>query len=149
MTLGDCIREYREQNRLSQRQFSEMCELSNAYISILEKNLNPKTKEPPIPSYGVYKKVATAMGISVQSLMEKADESQVSLGSNVTFEIPSVPLYNDLIESIFKTAKAARKTPEKELLELFATMTDSDKAKLLDYAQYIVDSYKRADKRRK
>ena len=37
---------------------------------------------------------------------------------------------------------------EKQLLSLFATMTDSDKEKLLDYAQYIVDSYTRPDKRR-
>ena len=35
MTLGDCIREYREAHDLSQRQFAELCGLSNAYISIL------------------------------------------------------------------------------------------------------------------
>lgn len=144
MTLGDCIKEYRELNKLSQRQFSEQCDLSNAYISILEKNLNPKTKEPPIPTYGVYKKVADAMGVSVDSLMEKANESQVSLGSNITFDTPSKPFSNDVIEML-----ETRLHPEKELLSLFATMTDSDKEKLLDYARYTVDSYKRADKRRK
>ena len=37
---------------------------------------------------------------------------------------------------------------EKEILSLFATMTDTDKDKLLDYARFIVDSYKRPDKRR-
>lgn len=148
MTLGDCIKEYRDLNDLSQRQFADMCELSNAYISILEKNLNPKTQEPPIPSYGVYKKVATAMGISVDSLMEKADESQVSLGSNIMLEIPPKPFSNDLIESVGKMLDD-RLHPENELLALFATMTTTDKEKLLDYARYIVESYKRTDKRRK
>lgn len=63
MTLGDCIKEYREEHGLSQRQFSEACGLSNAYISILEKNVNPKTNEPPVPTLGAYKKIANVMDL--------------------------------------------------------------------------------------
>ena len=46
MTLGMIIKEYRERNRLSQRQFALMCDVSNGYISMLEEGRNPKTNEP-------------------------------------------------------------------------------------------------------
>lgn len=148
MTLGECVKEYREYHRLSQRQFAEMCELSNAYISILEKNLNPKTGEAPVPTVGVYKKIANAMGISTESLMEKANESSVSLGFRMTFDTPAMPFHPQVIEILDKSIEESKNANEKELLSLFFTMTDYDKEKLLDYARYIVDSYKRPGKRR-
>lgn len=149
MTLGDCVKEYREYHKLSQRQFAEMCELSNAYISILEKNLNPKTGEAPVPTVGVYKKIANAMGISTQSLMEKANESSVSLGFKMAFDIPAMPFHPDVINMVEQRIEDLNNAKEKEILSLFASMTDTDKEKLLDYARFIVDSYKRPDKRRK
>ena len=39
MKIGEYIRQYREENKLSQREFAKMCGLSNAYISMLEKQL--------------------------------------------------------------------------------------------------------------
>lgn len=149
MTLGDCVKEYRKYHKLSQRQFSEMCELSNAYISILEKNLNPKTGEAPVPTVGVYKKIANAMGISTQSLMEKANESSVSLGFRMAFDTPAMPFHPDVIDIVERRINETKDSKEKEMLSMFAAMTDTDKDKLLDYARFIVDSYKRPDKRRK
>lgn len=149
MTLGDCVKEYREYHKLSQRQFAEMCELSNAYISILEKNLNPKTGEPPVPTVGVYKKIASAMGVSMQSLMEKANESSVSLGFKMAFDMPAMPFHPDVIDMVSQRIEETKNYKENEILSLFAAMTDTDKDKLLDYARFIVDSYKRPDKRRK
>lgn len=148
MTLGDCVKQYRTEHDMSQRQFAEECGLSNAYISILEKNVNPKTGEPPIPTIGVYSKIAKVMGISAHDLMCKADESFVSLGSNMAFEYPSMPFRPDVVDMVDRRIEELKKTHEKELLSLFQTMTDDDKEKLLDYARYIVDSYKRSDKRR-
>ena len=148
MTLGDCVKEYRDSRDLSQRQFAELCDLSNAYISVLEKNVNPKTGEAPAPTYGVYKKIAGAMGISVQSLMEKADESAVSLGSNILVEMQSEPFSEETKQIIDKRLEDADAN-KRELLSLYKTMTDADKEKLLDFARFIVDSYRRTDKRRK
>jgi transcriptional regulator with XRE-family HTH domain len=148
MTLGDCVKEYRDSHDLSQRQFAELCDLSNAYISVLEKNVNPKTGEAPAPTYGVYKKIAGAMGISVQSLMEKADESAVSLGSNILVEMQSEPFSEETKQIIDRRLEDADAN-KRELLSLYKTMTDADKEKLLDFARFIVDSYRRTDKRRK
>lgn len=146
MTLGDCIREYREAHDLSQRQFAELCGLSNAYISILEKNVNPKNGEPPVPTYGAYKAVADALGITVQSLMEKATESAVSMGAGKTIETMTQQWHPDVLKIL---ERSLEHSDEDELLSLFRSMTDTDKDKLLDYARFIVDSYKRPDKRRK
>lgn len=54
----------------------------------------------------------------------------------------------DIIDMLDRRISDAKTAKERLLLSLFATMADSDKEKLLDYAQYIVDSYKRPDKRR-
>ena len=143
MTLGDCVREYRTEHSLSQRKFADMCGLSNAYISVLEKNVNPKTKEAPAPTVGVYKKIANAMGISAQELMEKAEDSSVSLGSKMTIEIPAMPSHQDLIDPLSKAIETQQNTLEIELLTLFHSMEDTDKEKFLDYGRYIVDSKRR------
>ena len=148
MTLGGCIREYRHIHGISQRQFAEMCDLSNAYISILEKNINPKTGYAPVPTFGVYKKVADAMGITVDDLFKKADDSYVSVGSKMTLEMPAVPFSGETQKMIDHRIEEAD-TAKKELVELFRTLTDRDKDKLLDFARFLADSYKRPDKRRK
>ena len=79
MTLGEIVRNYREEHGLSQREFAEISGLSSGYISMLEKNRNPRTGEPIIPKIDVIKKVATAMGTTAHSLMEKMGDSMVSL----------------------------------------------------------------------
>ena len=50
MTLGDIIKEYRTESGLSQDVIADRSGLSKAYISILERNRNPKTGEPPVVS---------------------------------------------------------------------------------------------------
>ncbi len=62
MTLSDFVKEYRKEHDLSQRQFAAICGLSNGYISMLERNLNPKTGLPLTPSLPALKKISTAMG---------------------------------------------------------------------------------------
>ena len=49
MTLSDLVQEYRREHGLSQRQFASICGLSNGYISMLERNVNPKTGQPVTP----------------------------------------------------------------------------------------------------
>lgn len=50
MTLGEYILNYREKHDISQRQFARMTGLSNSYISMLEKGLNPSSGKPIIPT---------------------------------------------------------------------------------------------------
>lgn len=79
MKLGDIVRQYRIKNDLSQRQFAKLCDVSNGYISMLEEGKNPKTGEAIVPSLSTFKKLSSAMGMTVNELMTLADEENVSL----------------------------------------------------------------------
>lgn len=73
MTLGQIIKEYREENRMSMDDFSKVSGLSKAYISQLEKNINPKTGEPPTPSIPSIRKAANGMFMEFDELFSQLD----------------------------------------------------------------------------
>ena len=83
MKLGDLIREYRETHDLSQRQFAIQCDLSNGYISILEKGVNPSTGKPVTPTIPQLKKFADGMRMTLSDLFEQADDMPIDIGSNI------------------------------------------------------------------
>lgn len=56
MTLRELVMDFRKEHGISQRQFANMCGLSNGYISMLERNSNPKTGLPVTPSLTALKK---------------------------------------------------------------------------------------------
>ena len=94
MKLSELIIEYRTRMKISQREFSRKCDLSNTYISFIENEKNPKTGRPVVPTLEQYKKIADGMGISVQRLFELLDdEAPVDLGGS-----PAEPLDSDLPE---------------------------------------------------
>ena len=64
-SLGAFIRAQRELANLSVRQLSTMAEISNAYLSQIERNLHE-------PSIRVLKNVGDALGISPEKLMSQA-----------------------------------------------------------------------------
>lgn len=79
MTLSNLIKNYRGKHHLSQRQFASACNLSNGYISMLEKGLNPNTSQPLIPTLPALKKLATGMGITIEDIFSTVDDMPVSL----------------------------------------------------------------------
>ena len=83
MKLGDLIKEYRDSHDLSQRQFANQCDLSNGYISILEKGINPSTGKPVTPTLPQLKKLADGMRMTLSELFEKADDMPIDIGSNI------------------------------------------------------------------
>ncbi len=83
MTLGDEIRAYREGTRLSQRQFADRAGVSNGYISLLEKNENPRTGQPMTPSMAVLRRIAGAMGLKVSDLCARVEDLAADLGATV------------------------------------------------------------------
>jgi transcriptional regulator with XRE-family HTH domain len=82
MTLRETIIEFRIKHDLSQRQFANLCGLSNGYIAMIEANENPSTGKPIVPSLVSVKKMATAMGVTVQSLLEMIENETVSFDSS-------------------------------------------------------------------
>ena len=98
MKLGDLIREYRESHDLSQRQFANQCDLSNGYISILEKGINPKTGKPVTPTLPQFKKLADGMRITLSELFEKVDDMPIDIGANIIPmpEMRKIPLVGSI-----------------------------------------------------
>jgi len=74
MKLSEIIREFRISNDISQREFAKRCGLSNSYISFIERETNPTTGRPMIPTLEQYKKLSDGMGITVQQLFEQLDD---------------------------------------------------------------------------
>lgn len=74
MKLSAIIADYRESMQISQREFARRCDLSNSYISFLEKETNPKTGRSMVPTLIQYKKIATGMNMTVQQLFEMLDD---------------------------------------------------------------------------
>lgn len=80
MKLSDLIIEHRNTHGLSQRQFAQHCGLSNGYISMLEKGMNPATQKPVTPTIPQLKKLAKGMGITISELLSRADDMPIDLG---------------------------------------------------------------------
>lgn len=82
MTLGDYIRAYRKKAKISQREFARLCDLSNGYVSMLERGINPNTKEPITPSLTLLKKLADGMCVTVNDILAEVDDMPVDVGVN-------------------------------------------------------------------
>ena len=80
MKLGDLIREYREKQSISQRQFADRCGLSNGYISIIEKGVNPNTGRPVTPTLPQLSKIAKGLNLSVMEMFEIVEDMPVDIG---------------------------------------------------------------------
>lgn len=73
MRLGEFIKRYREENNMSMRDFSRRSGISLAYVSLLEKDMHPKTGKPITPSIICVKQVADAIGMDFNRLFSELD----------------------------------------------------------------------------
>lgn len=79
MTLKDLVIEYMETHGLSQRQFANACGLSNGYISMIERGVNPSTGAKITPTLSTLQKLAVGMGMSLNDLFSKVDDMPVDI----------------------------------------------------------------------
>lgn len=117
MTLGEIIKIYRDERSMSQRQFAEACGLSNGYISMLEKNLNPKTGLPMVPSLTAIKKIAALMGVAANDILDQMDDVPVEITSD-----------EDIISEAPTIIDSGRMS---EFMELFEQLPEEKKARII------------------
>ncbi len=77
MKIGEWVKEYRKKHDISMETLGKMCGLSRAYISILEKGINPTTKKPFAPSVPTIAKIAKATGEDFEILFNMLDADQL------------------------------------------------------------------------
>ena len=87
MTIGEYVKHYRKSQGLSMQAFGEKCNLSRAYISILEKGINPTTGKPFAPTIETLNKIAEVTGVTIDNLLPMLDSNQL-----VTVNAPSPSL---------------------------------------------------------
>ena len=79
MTLSELITQYCNDHGLSVRKFAEKTGLSHAYIHFIIKGRNPKTGRPIQPTIESYNHIADAMGITINELFEKMDDTEITI----------------------------------------------------------------------
>lgn len=126
MTLKDLIIEYRNGHGLSQRQFATACGLSNGYISMLEKEMNPNTKLPVTPTLPKLKQLASGMGMSLTDLLVKVDDMPVELILDDADSKKLVPEIEDELDA--------------EIMKIISGLTPEKKQQALSYIQYLAQS---------
>lgn len=89
MTIGEMIRNYRQEMGISQREFARKAGISNVTISMYEKNgLNPKTGKPYKITYETYIRLASAMDISVDRMFSLlGNDAEIALLPSNVIEI--------------------------------------------------------------
>lgn len=128
MNLREVISQYRESHHMSRREFGRKCGLSNAYISILETGVNPRTGEPLSPTLETYQKIASAMGITLNTLLSMLSEDVlITLNAPYDDEDPARKQLIEFVENL----------PD-EQLDLYLTLSQYSTEKL----QAIVDLLK-------
>jgi len=120
MTLGEIVADYRMQHGLSQRKFAQLCGVSNGYISLLEKELNPRTGERLTPTLPLLKKLSTQMGMTVDELMAQADDIEVDLSTDAVAITKYLPSHKEIALAWIRNeaTKEERLELAKELLNL-------------------------------
>ena len=103
MKLGELLKSYRTEHKLSMDAFCELSDLTKGYISMLEKNEHPKSKKPIVPSYDTIEKIAKGMQISADDLINMLDDEQ-EIQINAT---PAV-LSKSQIQSIYDQLESPR-----------------------------------------
>lgn len=120
MLLGEIIYDYRKRNGLTMKEFSERSGLTKGYISMLEKNYNPRSKSGITPSIATFKKAAKGMNMDFDKLISMVDNQPV------TFTSKSI---NANISSLDDT--------ELSLLNNYRTLDEPRKKTLYDYSSFL------------
>lgn len=108
MTLGDLVKNYREKNNITMDEFSKTCSLSKGYISMLENNTNPRNNKPIAPTLPTIKKIALAMNVDVDSILDALDSDQEI---NLDFKSENTPeIGNRIIQLRKEKGYATRKS---------------------------------------
>lgn len=79
MTLGEFIKNFREENNLSQRQFSAKSGISNSLVSMLEANMNNHTGKPITPTIETIACVARACQCSIDDILNQIDSIDIDI----------------------------------------------------------------------
>ena len=136
MKLGELLKSYRTEHKLSMDAFCELSDLTKGYISMLEKNEHPKSKKPIVPSYETIEKIAKGMQISVEGLIDMLDDDQ-EIQINAT---PPV-LSQSSIQTIYDELKPPRQAKVLTYAERQLKEQNEEKTKVNEVSENLISLY--------
>jgi len=121
MTLSEIVKNYREENGISQREFAKRCELSNSLISIIERGVNPQTGNPVDPDSRTLRRLAAGMGMTELRLLEllKSNNRPPAFASDLN------EYDRDALEALHQDPKL------RMLFDRARTMSEADKNRMV------------------
>lgn len=134
MTLGDLIKKYRDENSISMDYFAQKSGLSKSYVSMLERNKDPRGNTIT-PSIETIVKVAKGIGEPFENVFKKLDQNQkIILNSTIDDNIMrTIQAIADAISGLDMSMvsqsieKIKDTIPEyNKVLEFFTTLSSND-----------------------
>ncbi len=123
MTLAELIADYRASNNLSQRQMGAQCGLSTGYISLVEKEINPQTGKPMVPTLTVLNKLAKGMNMTIDELISICDDMPVNINEK------TAPIHESGLEEEI----------DLELARLILSLSPAQKQAAMTYLHYLAE----------
>lgn len=71
--LGNIITDFMNDHDLSTRDFAKLAGISHTYVSKLQSGVDPRSGKPIEPTLDVFQKLATAMNMTLDSLLKKME----------------------------------------------------------------------------
>ena len=142
MTLGDIIKKYRKENNMSMSEFASNCSLSKGYISMLENNINPRNNKPISPTLPSISKVASGMGIDLDTLLKMIGNEQ-SIDLNYEYNLDQSRKLGVVIEKSPKTDaenQLQRISRYAKLYGLYDQLSSSNKDKVFTYTKNLLST---------
>ena len=144
MNIGDWVKKYRKEHGLSMQAFGNMCGLSRAYISILEKGINPTTNKPFSPTYQTLKKIADVTGIPIQDLLDSLDKSQSVIINSTEYSHTQT---SNIPKNLQRYSQILKEVPDvEEVVESYAALDAVDRAEIRGEIKGLLKSDKYAYK---
>lgn len=127
MEIGFLIKQYRQENNLTLRDFATRCGTSHSYIAMLESNKNSKTGEPIVPTLTMLNKISRGMGISVNDLINICDDIPISLAQEEnTPEEPKLTEGERMLLDLFRQIPEEQQKVFLEMGRLYANSLKKD-----------------------
>lgn len=73
--IGNFIKKYR--GEMSLREFAEKCDISHTHLDSIEKGVDPRTGKPVRVTIETLKKIAKAMGMSINDLLIQSGDVKI------------------------------------------------------------------------
>ena len=134
MKIGNLIKQYRKENKITLRDFAKICGTSHSYIAMLENDKNSKTGEPIVPSLTMLSKLSQGMGMTLNELINICDDMPVSLApeSNLNLQLFAEKNSPDLELT----------EGERMLVDLFRQIPAEQQKRFLEMGRLFADSLK-------